>query len=812
MDYLKLEKSGIMKIKSIKLKNFRGAKNEVSLEASHQESVLLYGDNGTGKSSFLDAIEWFISDEVSHLSGEEIKKHEGLKYFSLGEEKESFVEIKFSSNIEDKKKLLLKKNKFTTSFEKDNDNFKSILAKLQSERLWIRNNQLVDFIIHTKSERLSDISDIIGYDEVVKVNKILKKSVSDLNKVIRSKNLDKDLETRQRTILEKLKQIVTNEKQFYNAVNDQVSKIEIELTIKDEEDLKEAIKKLGEGINENEIKLRQSLENIKNRSMESLNNIDSITLDVNSFLKESEKIKDDSEKLKNISLLKLYEEASKILNDHKDDKCPLCLSEIKKEDLLEIISRKIESLNSFKAKMSEINTSKSVLSNKLKELYRDIKTTEKEMVNILDSFETENTKSIQKTMEEINLIIIEIEKDFFDLDLNKIIWKKESITELFKENINSIEKVLKIKKLKENSEKRIGLITNITTAKQSFDELLKIKEEKILLENQCKTLEEITSKFNSKKREEMSKFLSEISRYLNEYYLFMNEDQRVHNIEIKTIDGKDDEFSGIILELKFHGEKIQSPKKFLSESRLNCLGLSLFLSSVKLFNKEAKFFVLDDVISSFDESHRYRFAQLLQEKFSDYQIIILTHEKSWFELIASQVKGKNWHINSTSWNDQEGMQVKIPLITFREKIDNKIRNSETDGLGTSLRKYTENILKELCKNLNVQLPFRLNDDNENRTLNELYQHFKQRIEKQLDNSDMNTVKRLSLAQYIENKASHDSEFKENLSDLQAIYTDLKRFEDIFKCTEGSCKKFVSLNKVNQGYITCQCGDKKLNWK
>lgn len=79
----------------------------------------------------------------------------------------------------------------------------------------------------------------------------------------------------------------------------------------------------------------------------------------------------------------------------------------------------------------------------------------------------------------------------------------------------------------------------------------------------------------------------------------------------------------------------------MSESHINCLGLSFFLASVKAFNKESKFFVLDDVISSFDRSHRYRFAQLLANKFSDYQVILLTHEKDFFELVLVKLKVKD---------------------------------------------------------------------------------------------------------------------------------------------------------------------------
>ncbi len=74
------------------------------------------------------------------------------------------------------------------------------------------------------------------------------------------------------------------------------------------------------------------------------------------------------------------------------------------------------------------------------------------------------------------------------------------------------------------------------------------------------------------------------------------------------------------------GREIPTPKIFLSQSYMNCLGLCIFLASVKLFNNQSKFFVLDYVISSFDATHRVGFGQLLIEKFSDYQIIALTHD------------------------------------------------------------------------------------------------------------------------------------------------------------------------------------------
>ena len=66
------------KIKNISITGLRGIKDSISLPLN-EKSILLYGDNGTGKSSISDAIEWFYTDRVSHLSGSEIDLKEALR-------------------------------------------------------------------------------------------------------------------------------------------------------------------------------------------------------------------------------------------------------------------------------------------------------------------------------------------------------------------------------------------------------------------------------------------------------------------------------------------------------------------------------------------------------------------------------------------------------------------------------------------------------------------------------------------------------------------------------------------------------------
>jgi recombinational DNA repair ATPase RecF len=41
------------------------------------KSILIFGENGDGKSSLADAIEWFYFNGIKHLSGEEIGSRGG---------------------------------------------------------------------------------------------------------------------------------------------------------------------------------------------------------------------------------------------------------------------------------------------------------------------------------------------------------------------------------------------------------------------------------------------------------------------------------------------------------------------------------------------------------------------------------------------------------------------------------------------------------------------------------------------------------------------------------------------------------------
>ena len=64
-----------VKLTKIELYGFRGVKEQLVIHLPSAESLLLYGENGSGKSSLTDGLEWFYHDRVGHLASQEIGRN-----------------------------------------------------------------------------------------------------------------------------------------------------------------------------------------------------------------------------------------------------------------------------------------------------------------------------------------------------------------------------------------------------------------------------------------------------------------------------------------------------------------------------------------------------------------------------------------------------------------------------------------------------------------------------------------------------------------------------------------------------------------
>ncbi len=93
--------------------------------------------------------------------------------------------------------------------------------------------------------------------------------------------------------------------------------------------------------------------------------------------------------------------------------------------------------------------------------------------------------------------------------------------------------------------------------------------------------------------------------------------------------------------LTFDGRhpRVSPPQRIMSTSQQNALGIALHLAWLKLHPQRWRVLVLDDVINSFDAPHRQGLARLLADEFADWQVIALTHDRSFKEILRRTVKG-----------------------------------------------------------------------------------------------------------------------------------------------------------------------------
>ena len=62
------------KLERVVMHAFRGVPAEMTVDFGKGESLAVYGDKGTGKSTIADALEWYFTGEIELLS------HEGRQH------------------------------------------------------------------------------------------------------------------------------------------------------------------------------------------------------------------------------------------------------------------------------------------------------------------------------------------------------------------------------------------------------------------------------------------------------------------------------------------------------------------------------------------------------------------------------------------------------------------------------------------------------------------------------------------------------------------------------------------------------------
>jgi hypothetical protein len=807
-----------VKIKNIHIKGLRGIKEELALPLEGK-SIVLYGDNGTGKSSITDALEWFYYNKVAHLSSEEIGKSgiEAMRNILLPNDKEASLEIKYSKNeLNCIKSIEMKKGSLRSDSSNKTVHFREFIEASEKEKLILRNNELVNFILNTKTEKLANLSEIIGFAEVTSTRTVLKRALNDLTKELKNKNIDGAINIQQSNLLKQLNQNITSEQHFIKAINELISPLTLGKEVKHLSDTDSVITAIKKPTDKTIIEQQGYYSEIKDYAGNFKLKIDLIDEAYTEYENQYNKLSNDADSLKKMFLNDLLGAGEKILKDgyYTDSHCPLCLQPKDSKELLKEIDQRIDDIKKVKVEQKILSDLKTQFEATIKDVSDDLNGLLKKKYSVDSS-----NVGLKSKLEVLKNALANYSKE---LTVNIVPGKRIKTSSELKINPHSLTEIAEICSQKYDQlksqikdDKTTDIVVKIEMSKSAYMQIESLKKEKMLIEKQKGTIEIIYADFVKKQKEGLESFINNFSGIINEYYQFMNPDEQVKNLRMKTIEDED-ELIGLTVSFEYYNSEISPPQKYFSDSHLNCYGLAFFLASLKAFNKENKFIVMDDVISSFDANHRKRFADLLIEKCSDYQIILLTHEKQWFDYVKTVVQNKNWLINEIKWTDSKGTYLEENTVDLRQKIENKISKNIDEDLGNNIRIYLEHILKFIIYNLKVKIEFQFNDTNEDRMCYELLTELKGKVTK--SSSDLTAylplLDRTLTSTFVGNKDSHDSSYKPSMGDLKAFWKDVTDVENLFYCNLSGCQKYVSLKYYDEGSkkVGCKCGAKIYFWK
>jgi len=345
------------KINTISIKGIRGAKNVLELPLNGR-SIVLYGDNGTGKSSISDAIEWFYTNRVEHLSSNsEIDLKDALRNSSVKTDDVSEVTVSFlkETALDCSKSLFNKRDKLITEFSNVSDDFKNYLEESKEENLLLRYQYLTNFIDNTKSDKLKYLSDIIGFGEVTKKKEVLKKSWNSIKTEIKNQNFEAQINTQKGVLIEKLGAAISQEENLFEVINEKIKPLKTGIEVKEIKDIDKVLTHLKNATNNKLNKELAFLEKSNSVISTLKSEIAFINTEYEKYYTEFEIIANDVESIMQTFLGELLKTGDAVLSKkyHKDESCPLCLQPKSIDELrIEIAKRLKEIEESTKKKAS----------------------------------------------------------------------------------------------------------------------------------------------------------------------------------------------------------------------------------------------------------------------------------------------------------------------------------------------------------------------------------------------------------------------------------------------------------------------------
>lgn len=684
-----------VKIKNIHINAFRGIPDlELPLDG---KSLLLRGENGTGKSSIVEAIEFFLTEKVSNL--------EGVRGLSLRRHgphvRHSPKDVRISVTFDPGSVTLQRTFSSAPSPPKHLEDYFDITRK---GTFILRRSQILEFIMSRPAERFKAIGSIIGVESLDEAELEMMRLRDELDGELISK------ESKIGALIDDISSILGVEITDINGVLPALNRILTKAgmpTIKSIEKVGPHARKMLKSVKRadrfdrvttiNEVLGIIDTPFLTENLLDGLGNLNK---DVKHLLEEERRVE--------LSLAELLGLGRKVIGEEEMDICPLCEQRIERKEVLERISERLKVLRNLTEKASEIRKTSVSAFDTLRKASEGLVSLAKRMSPIRELSKERKVLLVQSEALKDSMDKVSSARDLEnEIPVHDIAREKENIDKAFRRILEICKramsrvglsddeiKVLEVVRLIEQVRTRVGDIKKIEIATKTFERYYDIAER-------------IFVAFSEIKKKRIQEVYDSIQGDIRKFYSSLHPNDPHKNIELTVAPGRR---ASTELKMESFGRDGEDPRALTSEGHLDSLGLCIFLAFVKKFNKSCPLIVLDDVVTTVDSRHREDICKLLLDEFRDNQFIITTHDGLWFEQLCAHQRAygieddfKNMTI--VDWDLDGGPNIR-PSLTRWEHVQERIADGDKISAGSRGRLYLEWVLEMICGAIQVPITYK----------------------------------------------------------------------------------------------------------
>jgi hypothetical protein len=572
-------------ITQVDVVSFRGATVPFDIVFQPDKDLtMLFGENGTGKSSIIDAIDVVCNGGLGGLEGVSAGRNPGQYLCSVGKSPTSLKASVHSGS-----------ESWHATMTRNSIHVSGPAIKPKAKIL--RRGKILSLVTAVPSERYKVLKNFIDIEVVEQSENALQQQIKDVKKQI-------ELHTAQKGNQEtQLNNVWNNENRpgpGQTAIEWAKNKIDTGI-----EGLKSQLSQWD--------KLSTALEKAIQAKVTYQTKVSDTATAEKAINAVEEKIK-KSPGIKAATAMQLVDLLTKaktyIVVDENLDKCPTCLRPIDRKELTDIVDAQLNQMTDMKA----LHVAKVSAMRQMDLAQQNLTNSQKTLVTSLQELETTVKEFTPSEVEKL-----------------KIVWPNWSVTPLNYEEMAKIAEAMgtiqtQVAEKKAGVQKDVNQFNSIkewAKSIQDADEQLKIYD-RIL-----KGLQQASDIVHNKRVAFTQSILDGIAQEANRLFQIIHPNE---NIGLEKLKMDEEQRSSILQTGVFHGETDVPPQAVFSESHMDTLGFCVWLALAKRENPQDTILLIDDVFTSVDASHLGRICDLLAQEGQNFlQIIVATHYRLWWD-------------------------------------------------------------------------------------------------------------------------------------------------------------------------------------